>query len=413
MKARIGSLLWLTVALLFVGAPLAFWAARAGNAPAAPAAKPVAPATQTATVKETELNVLTLTGDAERRLDLKVGKIARQKLQGARFLAGELVLPSGRAVTVSAPFAGRVQSAGDVAVAPGKTLKKGQRVFTLLPLLTTEARTSMATTLVDAEGQVQSAGVQLRAAEVALGRAKRLLSEQAGTQRAADEAQAAFELAQKNREGAAARREQIAKALKGAEADEGTAIDIESAESGMVRGVFVAPGQLVAAGTALFEVMNPETLWVRVPAYAGELNELAADQPASVTPLGGGARQGVRAKPIVAPPSASAAGATVDLFYQLDNADGAWVPGQRVAITVPMSAEQEALTVAWSAVLHDVNGAGWVYENVGPRQYARRRVEVRYVTGPTAVLSAGPEDGTPVVTQGAAELFGREMGHAK
>jgi hypothetical protein len=38
---------------------------------------------------------------------------------------------------------------------------------------------------------------------------------------------------------------------------------------------------------------------------------------------------------------------------------------------------------------------------------------VRYVTGTTAVLAAGPEVGARVVTAGAAELFGAETGFSK
>jgi hypothetical protein len=71
------------------------------------------------------------------------------------------------------------------------------------------------------------------------------------------------------------------------------------------------------------------------------------------------------------------------------------------------------LVVPWSAVTHDINGGAWVYENVAPQQYARRRVEVRRVVGPLAVLARGPAVGAKVVTAGVAELFGTEFGTGK
>jgi hypothetical protein len=40
-------------------------------------------------------------------------------------------------------------------------------------------------------------------------------------------------------------------------------------------------------------------------------------------------------------------------------------------------------------------------------------VSVRYVVEDTAVLATGPEMGVPVVTAGAAELFGTETGFTK
>jgi hypothetical protein len=45
--------------------------------------------------------------------------------------------------------------------------------------------------------------------------------------------------------------------------------------------------------------------------------------------------------------------------------------------------------------------------------FVRRRVEVVRVADGRAVLSFGPKVGTPVVTGGAAELFGTEFGAGK
>jgi hypothetical protein len=125
----------------------------------------------------------------------------------------------------------------------------------------------------------------------------------------------------------------------------------------------------------------------------------------------------VVAKPVAAPPSASPLGSTVDLFYELeqpaDAGSARFSPGQRVGATLPLKGEAQSLVVPWSAVTFDVHGGTWVYENVGPRAYARRRVQVRYVVVEQAVLADGPPAGTSVVIQGVAELFGREMGFAK
>ena len=67
----------------------------------------------------------------------------------------------------------------------------------------------------------------------------------------------------------------------------------------------------------------------------------------------------------------------------------------------------------WSAVIHDINGGTWVYERRAPHVFARRRVEVAQVVGPWAVLGRGPTPGTPVVSVGAAEIFGTEFGNGK
>jgi hypothetical protein len=61
----------------------------------------------------------------------------------------------------------------------------------------------------------------------------------------------------------------------------------------------------------------------------------------------------------------------------------------------------------------DINGGTWVYENVSDHKFVRRRVQVKYVVDSTAVLKTGPPVGSKIVTAGAMELFGTEMGFAK
>ena len=116
---------------------------------------------------------------------------------------------------------------------------------------------------------------------------------------------------------------------------------------------------------------------------------------------------------MAAPPSANAAASTVDLFYEVTNKDSALRLGQKVGVTIPFRDEEESLVAPWSAVMHDVQGGTWVYENIGPLAYARRRVQVSRVVGNDAVLSGGVKPGAKVVTAGAAELFGTEFGVGK
>ncbi len=63
-----------------------------------------------------------------------------------------------------------------------------------------------------------------------------------------------------------------------------------------------------------------------------------------------------------------------------------------------------------SAVLYDAQGDTWVYTNPEPLVFVRERVTVDYIEGDQAVLTDGPPAGTPVVTVGAAELYGTEFG---
>jgi multidrug efflux pump subunit AcrA (membrane-fusion protein) len=182
----------------------------------------------------------------------------------------------------------------------------------------------------------------------------------------------------------------------------------------MLRTHSVALGEVVSAGATLFEVMKYDPIWIRVPVYAGELGQLATDQPADVLPLGSeGQAQGIQAKPIDAPPTATLLAATVDLYYELPNGDGRFRPGERTTVRIKLPGAAEQLVVPWAAVMHDINGGTWIFEKTADHTYASRRIQVRYVMDGLAVLASGPAAGAKIVTAGAVELWGTELGFAK
>ena len=70
-----------------------------------------------------------------------------------------------------------------------------------------------------------------------------------------------------------------------------------------------------------------------------------------------------------------------------------------------------ALTVVpYGAVLYDAKGATWVYVAPEPLAYQRERITVHDIDGDRALLTDGPAAGTAVVSVGAAELYGTELG---
>ena len=70
----------------------------------------------------------------------------------------------------------------------------------------------------------------------------------------------------------------------------------------------------------------------------------------------------------------------------------------------------ERLVVPYAAVLYDRAGKTWAYTNPETLVFVRHAITVDYVDGERAVLSTGPDVGTPVVVVGATELFGAEVG---
>jgi hypothetical protein len=78
--------------------------------------------------------------------------------------------------------------------------------------------------------------------------------------------------------------------------------------------------------------------------------------------------------------------------------------------TAAVAGSGTALTIPYAAVVYDADGATWTYVASQPLVFMRAQVTVDSIDGDVARISAGPPGGTLVVTTGAAELYGAEIG---
>jgi RND family efflux transporter MFP subunit len=376
--------------------------------------KPPAPATVGKVVKEDDLNTVSLTEDAEKRIGLTVGAVEKKAVRRVRVYGGEVTVPVGRAIPVAAPLGGTLKGPAGGELKAGQVVRAGQVVFELIPLLTPDGRATLAAALADATGQANTAKAAFELADIAVKRAERVLKDGAGSQRQVDEARAAFDVAKRTLDAATARQTILNKVVGDADGGTATPLPITAPQDGILRVVSARPGQPVPLGAALFEVADLSVVWVRVPLPVGDLDAVAPAEPAQVGKLSAppGAPL-VTARPVQAPPSANPLAATVDVYYELPNGDGKLIPGQRLGATLALAGPVDGATVPWAAVVFDVHGGAWVYERVGARQYARRRVVVSHTVGADAALASGPAVGAPVVTAGAQQLFGVETGFVK
>ena len=65
-----------------------------------------------------------------------------------------------------------------------------------------------------------------------------------------------------------------------------------------------------------------------------------------------------------------------------------------------------------AALVYDKKGKPWVFTVIGPRTYVRAAVGIKDQEDNLVILSSGPPAGTEVVTVGAIELWGTELGIA-
>lgn len=207
-------------------------------------------------VKEGDLATVTLTAEAEARLGIQAAPVEFTGVTRTRTFGGEVVLPPDSAMIVSAPVAGTILAASGAAPAAGMTVKKGQPIFRLLPLLTPERDARSL-----AEKEVTDAQTRLETAKAKLDRAEQLLRDKAGSVRQVEEAREQLRLAESALKAA---REKLERVIRSPlEAD--TSVAITSPEDGMIQKVHVGAGQKVAGSAAMFEIASLGSIWVRVP----------------------------------------------------------------------------------------------------------------------------------------------------
>jgi cobalt-zinc-cadmium efflux system membrane fusion protein len=387
----------------------------AGPAPVA-GAKAAAPSKVTGAVKEADLAKLELTPQAEERLGVVVVEAKRQPVARALSYGGEAMIPPGRLISVASPFLGTVEAPpGATVPLPGAQVKQGQPIFVVRPILSPEARATLQPLQKEADGQVKSAQEQLKIAQTALQRSEETVRQKLMPAASLIDAKANYDVAQTALRAAEERSDEIRKIAGDPNAGSGmTTLTFNAPVKGVLQNLHAQIGQPVPAGALLFDVAELDPIWVKVPVYVGDLERLAADKPAGVGSLAASPGVNVRlARPVTAPPAGDPLAATVFLFYEVENHDRALRPGQRVGVTLPLSGDEDSLAVPRSALIRDALGGTWVYENIAPHAYSRRRVFVDRVVGDLAALSGGLKPGAKVVSQAAAELYGAEFGGQK
>lgn len=357
-----------------------------------------------ALLKEGELASVTLTPEAEARLGVRFAPVTLASGAEIRKFNAEVVLPPGSSVIVAAPVSGTLLGSGSPP-APGTFVQRGQVLFEITPLLPLPRDLR-----VTAEADLEQAKTRWETAKLRQARADKMLKDDVGTVRAQEDARNELELARSAVEAAQARLDQIKRApLEG-----DVTLAVRAPRDGMIRQILAAPGQPVSGGAALFEVADLKSFWLRVPVYAGEAALFSAGRAIRVETLAG-APLGT-ASPVPAPPTGDPLAATVDFYYLAPPAAGhAWKPGERVSVALDSQSGSSSAwrTVPYSAIVYDIHGGAWIYEQAPNHRYLRRRVQVHHTAGGVAYLASGPAPGTPLLIEGAAELWGVEFGAGK
>jgi len=385
--------------ILFCLLPAIALGCRGGSSPATQSTTP-APAAKVENAKpEGDLATVTLSPEARKHLAIETMKVTLQTVRLTRTVGGELIVPPGRSVVLTAPIAGTLAAGRTAAVGP---VARGDVLFDLIPLQQSDRDVRA-----EADRQLGEAEARLTQAAQRLHRFERLLKEGSASVRSVEDARADNAVAAAAAAAARKRVESVSRVSAGASGE----VAIAAPFDGFVMALKASAGQVVAAGTPVAELQQTDRLWIRVPVFAGDLRSIDAAQPVLVAALGqeasGPWREGRR---VAGPPAADPASATVDLFFELPaTRSPAMRPGERLAVRLPLKTTDRALAVPQAAIVYDINGGTWVYEERSPNRFARRRVELAGPSGANVIVSRGLTEGLTLVIVGAAELYGTEF----
>lgn len=347
-------------------------------------------------IAESALPVVQLTAEAIARLRIETTTVRQGAVPRTRLVGGEVVVPPGRTVTITAPVAGEVHFVAAEPPLPGATVQRGAGLLRLTALAPADRDTRARVAR-----EVSAAEANLAALELRVTRNQTLVAQGAGSTRVLEEAVAARDVAQADLAAARARAETLSRDPLLSD----VAMVVRAPASGVIRLLSVAEGQTVAAGAPLFEVVGVEALQVRVPVYSGDVGRIDAKAMARVR------RQGesrvAEARFVPGPPTAEPDRGTVDRYVGLAPGAG-FVPGERVLVELPLQDAATSLVLPASSVVLDAWGGAWVYRCEGER-FTRARVDPSRRAGDDMVLAHGPPVGACVVSVGAVELFGAEF----
>jgi len=361
-------------------------------------------------VSERSLNRVKLNDDSIRKLGIQLATIKRQAIKTYHIYGGDIVIPAGGLVAVSAPISGKIVSTGKATkLRAGMPVESGQLLYRIQPIITADARANLVNALADAESAVNVAKSQFEATTIALNRANKLLQDLVGSQRNVDEANATHEIALRNLEAANVKRNALHQVVNLGTVE---SIDIKAPQAGMLSNILAVDGQLVSAGNPILEISTLNTMWVRVPIPTSDLIRIDQQADASLQVASTNHDSpSLIAKPVNAPPTADPLTSSTHLYYAIPNNHASLRPMQRVTVVIQTSGKStHALALPWSAVVFDIYGGSWVYIQKSNHVFERKRVFLDHVDGKQAIISEGPAEGAKVVVNGALELFGVETG---
>lgn len=309
----------------------------------------------------------------QRQLGLRTRVAVVQELAVTVELAGTVVADARAGGLVQAGQAGRVEATGAGLPVLGQTVRKGELLAQLRPVLSSMERGSNL-------AQIAEIAAQLAIAE-------RKVARYAQLEGAVP--QATIDAARLERDALRQRRSALGSGLSQAEA-------LRAPISGVVSAAHAVAGQVVDAKDVLFEVVDPARLSVEALAYdplpAGGVTRASAAVPGGALDLAyvGSGRQ-LREQAQV-------------LLFRVQPGGPAVAVGQPLTVLATTAARVHGAAVPRSALVKTATGETAVWVHTAAERFVQRPVTAQALGALELAVTQGLAQGERVVTDGAALL---------
>ncbi|MEP7274287.1 MAG: efflux RND transporter periplasmic adaptor subunit, partial [Acidobacteriota bacterium] len=352
---------------------------------------------------------------------MKLAKAESQFVAPQITSTGRVVPAAGRQTVIGAPVGGLIASAQLPRV--GQQVTRGQTIATLRQTLTASESAQIATS--NAQLQIESARLEAerrRLTERIIGtraeveaskreyeRSQRLYARQAVAKQRVDEDESRVKIADANLN-ASQRELEVLNArgnLTAAVMPTQSNLAVTAPISGTVMRVHKTPGEQVAPGEAIVEIVNLETVWVEAPIFERDLGRLGNITGAVFTTS--------------AFPGTEFRGAVVNIgavineqsraataIFEVPNPGRALRLGMQANVRLDAGESVEVVVIPKEAILEH-EGKKIVYVLLAGEEFERREITAGDEYGDRVAVLAGLKAGERVVTQGAYQLKLQEL----
>jgi RND family efflux transporter MFP subunit len=262
----------------------------------------------------------------------------------------------------------------------------------------------------DADGQIEAARVRLEQARREADRARTLYQQQVLPKQEAERAEMQSKTAQVDYNAALQRRKALDEArsvgpLKSDGANEASVI--RAPISGVVTKVHKNLGEQVAAGEAILEITNLDTVWVEAPIFERDLSLVTGNGKASFATVAWPGQE-FRGTLLDIGDVIDEQKRTAHVVFSVPNTGRALRIGMQADVRIEAGQSVAAMMIPREAVVED-EGKKIVYVLLSGEEFQRREVKLGSEYGEKVAVLEGLKAGERVVTQGAFQLKLHEL----